>query len=207
MTQKIIAVFAKRIKDPYLLAAILSVTPVTEIKASILYAASSGAKTWLAALCAFLSSVALAAVQSVFLPKLFGLTKKHSRSRRVMLLLTDRIAQKADDLLKKSKGKEDRTERLFLGVFCFVALPFPLTGIWAGAFLATLLKLDAKRTFFALTAGNFTAGGIVLAVAVAAGERASLLLDAFFLVALVILLLSFSKNVVSKKIRHKRKTI
>lgn len=207
MTQKIIALMARRIKDPYLLAAILSVTPVTEIKASILYAASSGAKAWLAALCAFLSSVLLAAAQSVLLPKLFGLSKKHPRSRRVMFLLTERIAQKADELLKRSKDKEDRSERLFLGVFCFVALPFPLTGIWAGAFLATLLKLDAKRTFFALTAGNFTAGGIVLAVAVAAGNKASLLLDAFFIVALLIVLVSLSKNVVSKELRHKRKTI
>ena len=203
MAERIIGFFAKSIADPYLLAAVMSVLPVTEIKGCILYAATSGANVCLAALCAFLSSVGLAALQAVLFPKLLRAVKKRPLIRKVGFLFADRIAKKADEIVKRSKDANDRAERLFLGVFTFVALPFPLTGIWAGAILSALLGLDAKRTFFALVAGNFTAGGIVLAVALVAGKRAGLVLDLFFLTAILLFLLSVLHKLIAKSRKHK----
>jgi len=195
MTAKVIAFFARRITDPYLLSGLLSVIPVTELKGSILYAASSGANVWLCALSAYLASLAVVAFQvTVFFPIFLKL-----RGKRRVMLFTERIAERADKILRRAKDADDRNERLFLGVYTFVALPLPMTGIWAGAILAALLGLDKKHSFFALAAGNFTAGGIVLAVALVAGERANLVLDVFFALAILLLLFYLFRAVLQKR--------
>ena len=201
MAYKLIDFFAGRINNPYLLAALLSLIPGTEIKGSILYVVSSEAKVWLSALSAFLPTVALALLHAAALPPLFRLLDKHPRCRKCVGLVTDRIAKAADRILKNSKDKETRAERLFLGVYTFVAIPLPLTGIWAGGILAAMLGLDFKRTFFALSAGNFTAGGIVLAVALLAGEYASAVLDVFCVLVLLFLLFPIVKKAIKNKKR------
>ena len=203
MAFKIIGFFAGKVKSPYLLAALLSVVPLTEIKGSILYVASSGANIWLAALCAYLPTLFLAALEAAILPKLFRLLDKHPRCRRAAGLLTDRIAKAADKILHNSENQEKRMDRLLFGVYSFVALPLPLTGIWAGGILAAMLGLDTKRTFLALAAGNFTAGGIVLAVALLAGDYASAVLDLFCALILIFLLIPILK----KAIRSRRSRV
>ena len=201
MAFKVIGFFAAKIKSPYLLAAVLSLVPLTEIKGSILYVASADVNLWLAALCAFLPTLLLAALEALFLPKLFRALDSHPRCRRAAGLVTDRIAKAADKMLKTSENSEKRMDRLFFGVYSFVALPLPLTGIWAGGILAAMLGLDKGRTFFALTAGNFTAGGIVLAVALLAGDYASAVLDLFCVLVLLFLLVPIVREVV----KHRRR--
>ncbi|KUK27456.1 MAG: Putative small multi-drug export [Acetothermia bacterium 64_32] len=44
-----------------------------------------------------------------------------------------------------------------------VAVPFPATGAWTGALLATLLGIPPRRAFPLITLGVLLAGGIVLA--------------------------------------------
>ena len=206
MAVKAIAFFAGKIKSPYLLAAVLSLVPFTEIKGSILYVASSEVNLWLAALCAYLPSLFLAAFEAVFLPKLFALLDRHPRCRKAAGLVTDRIAKAADKILKNSESAEARADRLFFGVYSFVALPLPLTGIWAGGILAAMLGLDKKRTFFALAAGNFTAGGIVLAVALLSGDYAPAVLDVFCVLVLLFLLVPLVKKAIrSRKGGSKRR--
>ena len=199
MAFKIIGFFAGKVKSPYLLAALLSVVPLTEIKGSILYVASSGANIWLAALCAYLPTLFLAALEAAILPKLFRLLDKHPRCRRAAGLLTDRIAKAADKILHNSENQEKRMDRLLFGVYSFVALPLPLTGIWAGGILAAMLGLDTKRTFLALAAGNFTAGGIVLAVALLSGDYASAVLDLFCALILIFLLIPILKKAIRSR--------
>ncbi len=198
MAFRVIDFFAGKIHDPYLLAAVLSLVPLTEIKGSILYVASSGAKVWLAALAAYLPTLALAAFEAVFLPKFFSLLDKHPKCRRAAGFFTDRIAKAADKMLRNSENREKRMDRLLFGVYSFVALPLPLTGIWAGGILAAMLGLDRKRTFLALAAGNFTAGGIVLGIALLSGEYASAVLDVFCALVLLALLLPIIKKGVKK---------
>ena len=93
-------------------------------------------------------------------------------------------------------------DRLLFGVYSFVALPLPLTGIWAGGILAAMLGLDRKRTFLALAAGNFTAGGIVLGIALLSGEYASAVLDVFCALVLLFLLIPILKKAIRS--RHSR---
>lgn len=51
-----------------------------------------------------------------------------------------------------------------VGLFFFVAIPIPTTGAWTGAVIATLLKLDYKKSFISMSMGIITAAMLVLSV-------------------------------------------
>ncbi len=65
-------------------------------------------------------------------------------------------------VIRKGMKKSDRLVRYeFWGLFLFVAIPLPGTGVWSGCLAASLLGLDFKRSMLAVTLGTMTAGLIV----------------------------------------------
>ena len=201
----IVAFFEERIRNRYLVAAILAVVPVTELKGAVLYAAAAGGSVWLGALTAYLATLPLCYLLSRFAPRSLGMMERIPFLRRRTAFLTERLTARAERMITRAERKgEGISGSLLFGVYAFVAIPLPMTGVWAGALLSALLRLDGKRTFFALAAGNFTAGGIVLAVGLLAGERAGLVFDLFLLAALALLLFSVVKSLLNRRRKTRR---
>lgn len=50
----------------------------------------------------------------------------------------------------------------YIGLFLFVAIPLPTTGVWTGSIVASLLKMDIKKCIPLIFAGNLVAGIIVV---------------------------------------------
>ncbi|MCK5128716.1 MAG: small multi-drug export protein [Clostridiales bacterium] len=50
----------------------------------------------------------------------------------------------------------------YFGLFLFVAIPLPTTGVWTGSIVASLLKMDIKKCIPLIFAGNLVAGIIVV---------------------------------------------
>ena len=68
----------------------------------------------------------------------------------------------AEWAIHKGIKKSDHIARYeFWGLFLFVAIPLPGTGVWTGCLVASLLGLDFKRSMLAVTLGTMTAGIIV----------------------------------------------
>jgi uncharacterized membrane protein len=67
-----------------------------------------------------------------------------------------------DNLRKRGKPKVDKYG--FWGLFLFVAIHLPLTGVYTGTILAWLLGMDWKKAFPAVAFGVLIAGGIVLLI-------------------------------------------
>jgi uncharacterized membrane protein len=67
-----------------------------------------------------------------------------------------------DNLRKRGKPKVDKYG--FWGLFLFVAIPLPLTGVYTGTILAWLLGMDWRKAFPAVAFGVLIAGGIVLLI-------------------------------------------
>ena len=188
MAQKIIEELGRWIRDEYLLIAVLAVIPVTEIKGALLYAAVVRADLLKAYLVAFLSSAATVLAILPIFPLLLRLAERSRRVRAVTSFLTGRLEDRAGRIVATAgaKGSGRYVSRLLVGLFAFVAVPLPFTGIWAGAMLAAIMRLSYKESAFALIAGNFTAGGVVLAVSLLAGGHASVVLDVFVCVAIIL---------------------
>lgn len=51
-----------------------------------------------------------------------------------------------------------------LGLIIFIAIPYPLTGAWTGALLATIMNLPVKKSLPAIVAGVVLAGLIVTTI-------------------------------------------
>lgn len=64
--------------------------------------------------------------------------------------------QKKVDKLEKKKGIF-----VFITLFLFVGIPFPLTGAYTGTFLAWFLGLDKKKSIVAISLGVFLAGILI----------------------------------------------
>ncbi|HCU55819.1 MAG TPA: hypothetical protein DIC18_00610 [Clostridiales bacterium] len=207
MSKRIVQTLTALFGEGYSLAAILAVIPVTEIKGSILCAAALGKPPILSALVAYSGSVLLCAFLALLLPKAAEKMGKIGVIARLFALFTGRIKRQADKLREKAIAEGKKADPIFFGVFSFVALPLPMTGVWAGALLGTMLGLKGKRLFGALAAGNFVAGGIVLAVALFAGENADKVFGAFLMLAAILFVLTLMKPCLKKYFIHKtRKT-
>ena len=52
-----------------------------------------------------------------------------------------------------------------LGVFVFVAIPLPMTGVWTGTAVAAFLDLKFKDVILPISLGNLVAGLLISALA------------------------------------------
>ena len=65
----------------------------------------------------------------------------------------------------KSLNKSERIQRYGIwGLFLFVALPLPGTGIWTGSLAASLLDIRFKWAFPTIFIGNLIAGFIIMSL-------------------------------------------
>jgi uncharacterized membrane protein len=62
------------------------------------------------------------------------------------------------------KKSDKLTQYEFWGLFVFVAIPLPGTGVWTGCLAASLIGLDFKHSMISVALGSATAGIIVTAL-------------------------------------------
>lgn len=67
--------------------------------------------------------------------------------------------EKAGKKLMKRTG-----DGIFIGLFFFVGIPIPGTGVWTGTLAASMLDLDYKKTIKAIICGVLLSGCIMLAI-------------------------------------------
>ena len=138
----------------YLILLGISMLPILELRGSLIYAAASAIPFYHALPIAILGNM----IPVPFILFLFEKIMNFFSRRRFIGPLLQRFWNKAEEKAKKI-GKYE-----LLGVFLFVAIPFPGTGAWTGALVATVLHLDRRRAIAAILAGVFTAGLIVSAL-------------------------------------------
>ena len=91
---------------------------------------------------------------------IFEVFKKIPVLKNIVFWLEDRTLKKRDKIDKYG----------IWGLLMFVAIPLPGTGGWTGALLASLLHLDKKKSFVAISLGVFIAGLIMTVLSLIVGE-------------------------------------
>lgn len=62
----------------------------------------------------------------------------------------------------KANSKKDKIEKSeFFGLLLFVGIPLPGTGAWTGALIASMINMNKKKAFLAITLGVLLAGIIM----------------------------------------------
>ena len=124
---------------------ICSMVPIIECRGAVPMGAILGLPWW---------QTMLFAIVGNFLPVPFILLfirKILVWMRRSRVKLFARVATWVD--AKAEKHKEKIEKYSYLGVMIFVAIPFPGTGAWTGTLIASVLKMDFKKSMLAAFAG------------------------------------------------------
>lgn len=212
MTEFLQNFFSSVFSDNVILATILiSMIPIIELRGGIPFGMAThiwGDKAlsfFSSTLFAFLGSSVIVFVLAPIIKPLINLLKKTKAFRKLATWFETRIqgkSQKIDNSLvndnKKTKWKK------ILGVFIFVAIPLPLTGVWTGTCIAVFLGLSYLETCATIIAGNLCAGIITMVVSLIFKENTIYVLYVFLLVALALILYGIIKTIIKA---HKDKSL
>jgi uncharacterized membrane protein len=142
-----------------LLAILLSISPIAELRGGIPYILAVSAKTISNFI--ILPLICILANILIILPIFLFLDFLHARFlnfkfyRKTSNFFIKRIQKKANNL-------EPQINRYgYIALALFVAVPLPMTGAWTGALMAWLLGLNRKKSFAAISCGVLIAGVMV----------------------------------------------
>lgn len=114
--------------------------------------------------------------------------KKHSAS----------LVEKTDNLAT-SENKTKKTWMKFLGVFAFVCVPLPLTGVWTGTCVAVAVGLNFWQTCLSVILGNIVAGLIITTICAIFPQFTTILFLIILAFVLMIIIYSIIKMLLTKK--------
>jgi uncharacterized membrane protein len=138
-----------------ILAVLLSISPVSELRGGIPFLVANGMNVIGAAIiCTFFNILIIIPI-FLFLDYVHKHLVKWKFYSRIFNFMIKPIR-------KRSKKVERKVESYgIIALSLFVAIPLPITGAWTGALVAWLLNLNRMRSFFAIALGVIIAAIIV----------------------------------------------
>ena len=120
---------------------------------------------------------------------------------------TDKINQDAETKSEEYKeivGEENKKSRKkfwlkALGLFAFVAVPLPLTGVWTGTCIGVMLGFNFWQTCGIVIAGNLTAGLIITFICSIFPAFTTIILYIFIGFIVAFILYGLIKSLINKK--------
>ena len=122
---------------------LVSLLPILECRGGLIVASLLKVNIWKAIPICILGNTLPVPFLLLFIDKIFSLLKKSKHLRP----LVEKMERRA---LNKSAGIKNGE---FAGLMIFVGVPLPGTGGWTGALVASLLKLDFRRSVLAIFLG------------------------------------------------------
>lgn len=135
---------------------IISMIPVVELRGAIPVAIGLGVPTTLAYIVCIIGNI-------LPLPFIFFF------ARKVLMWGQNKplIGKPFSWVLKKGGRcgeKMKRKKNIYIALLFFVGVPLPGTGLWTGTLASSILDLDFKKSFIAISAGVLLAGIIMSVV-------------------------------------------
>lgn len=201
--------------NSWLATLIISMVPIIELRGAIPFgsAVSLWGENALPVWKSFLFSVLGCSIVCVILTFLFWPIFKWLKNTKGFKKLANAIENK---LNRSSKNINDKVEaeknekktRLikWLGVFVFVAIPLPLTGVWTGTCVALFIGLSKKDTMLSVILGNLVAGIIMMVISYFFADNTMIVLW-IFLGLVAAFALFFAVRAIVKKIKNKNQNV
>ena len=121
--------------------------PIIEVRGAIPVGIALGMSPLHATILAFLGSVIPVPFILWSIRPIFMYLKKTNIFKRFVTKLTNKSLNKSGNIQKYG----------YIGLFIFVAIPLPGTGVWSGSLIASLLNMRIKYAFPAIVLGNLVA--------------------------------------------------
>ena len=180
------------IGNPALTAMLVALVPLIELKGAILFARASGLGFLAALGASYLGSTVVAVPIFFLLRPILNLLKKVKWFNRFACKVEEYFRKKAEEV-KNRKGKLSESGIKQLGVFIFIAIPLPMTGVWTGTAIAVFLGLKFKEIILPVLGGNLVAGLIISLLAELFLPYVDIILYVLFALVVVMLIVFIVK--------------
>ncbi|MBQ3465203.1 small multi-drug export protein [Candidatus Saccharibacteria bacterium] len=146
-----------------LVVLIISMIPLVELRGAIPVAVGMdlGLPEWLVLVVAIIGNIIPVPIIYFFARKFleWGAKRKWKPLKQFCNFCLKKGTKAGEKLLKKT-GEYGA----YFALFLFVAVPIPGTGAWTGTLAASILNLNFKKTFIAITSGILVAGLLMLLI-------------------------------------------
>lgn len=203
MAEIVLNFLQRFIDNDYILTLLVSMFPLIELKGAIPIGAKLGLELYQSAPLAWVGSSLVCIPIFFLLIPVFELLKKIPFLKKFIEKVETVFDEKARKLSKKAgDDAESAVRRIYIiSLFIFVAVPFPVTGVWTGTAIAVFLKMKFKDSILPLVLGNMIAGILITLLTFICTsifhEHAELALDiiiySLFAIALVMLVVFIVK--------------
>ena len=127
---------------------ISSMFPIWELKGAIILAQAWGIAPWTSFFICYVGSTLAGLIVLFFLRPVMQWMYRRPLLSKVATWIQNRGVRKSDKV----------TRYATFGLFLFVAVPLPTTGVWTGSLIATVLDMPLKKSVPAVVIGNVVAG-------------------------------------------------
>lgn len=207
MVDAIINFFRELLNNDILTIFIISMIPVVELRGAIPVAIEMGLSWYEAFGYAFLGSIVVAPILLLILMPILKAMKKIKAFRWLANAVEELFKSKAESVKNRAKKADSKkTEDLIkmVGVFLFVAIPLPLTGVWTGTAVAVFLGLGFWKSLVSVAVGNVSAGLIMTGLSLLFKDNLNIFLTVFLIVVVVVLVANLIYVVVKSKLKKKK---
>lgn len=199
--------------NSWLATLIISMIPIIELRGAIPFGSATAlwGENALPVWESLIFSVIGCSIVCVILTFLFWPIFKWLKNTKALKKFANVIENKLNNSSKSinDKAQAEKNEKKihwikWWGVFVFVAIPLPLTGVWTGTCVALFIGLSKKDTMLSVIFGNMVAGLIMLAITYLFGDNTMIVIWLFLALVAIFAIVIFVNSLV-KKIK-KRKT-
>ncbi len=209
MTEFIHTVFHNIFGENIVLATVLiSMLPVIELRGAIPFATNTGfwkeiaMNNWTAFGWSLLGSCAVVPIIALIFLPIINWLKRTKLFHKLAMAIENKVKSKAQTINGADEQGAKFTKswwKKLLGVFAFVAIPLPFTGVWMGTCVALFLGLDYISTCLSVMAGNVVAGLLVTLILEFFPALNDWLFYIFLMLIVLIILIAIIKHFVNKR--------
>lgn len=195
----------KAFGDPRVVVVLIAILPIVEARLAIPIAVGYGLGYFESWAWSFLGSSLIVPILLLVLIPFIRWLSRTRVFKKLGTVLYEKFEKKAAGVgqaeqpeAADSAPKKNSDWKKMLGVFAFVAIPLPLTGVWTGSAVASILKLKYPKAVLSVIAGNLTASGIIILLTVFFSKYVNYIIAGFAIIALVVVVVLILKIVLHK---------
>ena len=154
----------------------------------------------------FVNRTVVAVVLAFVFWPIFKWLKKTKGFKKLADFIERKLNKNAKDINEKTVNEANtkRAIRLkFFGVFAFVAIPLPLTGVWTGTCLGLFIGLNKLQTILACSLGNLLAGVIMTIVSYFFADNTLIVFLIFLMLVVLFIVFEVIRHFVEKQKKNK----
>jgi len=188
----VLAIFGE---NPILATIFISMIPVVELRGAIPFGSSKeiwGDKAltiFEASVYSLIGSIVSAIIIILLLIPVFNILRKTKFFNKIVLSFEEKFKKQSDKIKEDANEKKYKGLKKWLGIMTFVAIPFPLTGVWTGSAVAVFLEMGFWKSFTSISLGAIIAACIMALLSKTLGEGALIIFYCF--IAFFVIVISF----------------